>query len=58
MILVHGVSMGEVQLMRPLIPLIEEHLHAQCMLSTSTDTGWQSLQKYFFLTGGKRMKPQ
>lgn len=47
MILVHGVSMGEVMLMRPLIPLIEKQLEQPCVLSSSTDTGWRSLEKYF-----------
>ncbi len=46
-IMIHGVSMGEVNLMRPLVPLIEEAFDKSCFLSSSTDTGIKSLEKHF-----------
>ncbi len=45
-VLVHGVSLGEVALMRPLVPRLEAALGARCVLTTSTETGWQGLEKY------------
>ncbi len=47
MILVHGVSMGEVMLMKPLLPLFESRLGKPCMITSSTDTGWKSLEQHF-----------
>jgi len=38
--LIHGVSMGEVQLMRLLVPELERLFGAPCLITTSTDTGW------------------
>lgn len=46
-ILVHGVSLGEVQLMRPLVPLIERHFGYGCTLTTTTTTGWEALITHF-----------
>ena len=45
MILVHGVSLGEVKLMETVLPLIEDKLGHTAMLSTSTDTGWKTLSQ-------------
>lgn len=42
-ILLHGVSLGEVGLMRPLLPLFP----GPCLLTASTDTGWQGLARQF-----------
>lgn len=46
-ILVHGVSLGEVNLMRPLVPLLEESLGTRCLLSTTTETGRAQLDQLF-----------
>lgn len=46
-ILVHGVSLGEVSLMRPLVPPLESSLDRRCLLTTTTETGWQGLEKHF-----------
>ena len=46
MMLVHGVSLGEVNLMRTVLPLLEDKLGHQAMLSTSTDTGWKTLSEH------------
>jgi len=45
-VLIHGVSLGETALMRPLIPYVTA-LGAQCLLTTTTETGWQGLEKNF-----------
>ena len=45
-VLVHGVSLGETALMRPLVPQLTA-LGAQCLLTTTTETGWQGLEKHF-----------
>ena len=45
-IIVHGVSLGETALMRPLVPLLEQHL-GPCLVTSSTETGWQGLAKAF-----------
>ena len=47
MVLVHGVSMGEVMLMKPLLPLLESSLGKSCIITSSTDTGWKSLEQHF-----------
>ncbi len=46
-ILVHGVSLGEVNLMRPLIPALESATGSRCLPTTSTATGWEQLGKLF-----------
>ncbi len=51
-IMVHGVSLGEVTLMRPLVPRLEQALAsggmpARCLLTTTTETGKQGLDKHF-----------
>jgi 3-deoxy-D-manno-octulosonic-acid transferase len=46
-ILVHGVSLGEVNLMRPLVPELERSLRARCLLTTTTETGYARLQELF-----------
>jgi 3-deoxy-D-manno-octulosonic-acid transferase len=46
-VLVHGVSLGEVNLMRPLLPHLERLSGAPCLLTTSTTTGWEGLAKAF-----------
>ena len=46
-ILIHGVSLGETALMRPLVPLLECNLQHPCLLTTTTETGWQGLEKSF-----------
>ena len=46
-ILLHGVSLGETALMRPLVPLLERRLQHPCLLTTTTETGWQGLEKSF-----------
>jgi 3-deoxy-D-manno-octulosonic-acid transferase len=46
-VLVHGVSLGEVNLMRPLVPGLESIFGARCLLTTSTTTGWEGLAKAF-----------
>ena len=46
-ILVHGVSLGEVNLMRPLVPRLEAALAARCVLSTTTETGRAQLDQAF-----------
>jgi len=46
-ILIHGVSLGEVQLMRPLVPEIERRLRRRCVLSTSSETGTAALREHF-----------
>lgn len=45
-VLIHGVSLGETALMRPLVPHLTA-LGAQCLLTTTTETGWQGLAKNF-----------
>lgn len=45
-VLIHGVSLGETALMRPLVPHLTA-LGAQCVLTTTTETGWQGLEKNF-----------
>jgi 3-deoxy-D-manno-octulosonic-acid transferase len=46
-ILVHGVSLGEVTLMRPLVPLLEQALDGRCLLTTTTETGRAQLDQLF-----------
>lgn len=46
-VLVHGVSLGEVNLMKPLLPRLETALGRRCLLSTSTETGRQRLDTLF-----------
>lgn len=46
-VLVHGVSLGEVNLMRPLLPHLEATAGSPCLLTTSTTTGWDGLAKAF-----------
>ena len=41
--LVHGVSLGEVGLMSLVVPGIERQWQVQCLLTTSTATGMESL---------------
>ena len=45
-IIVHGVSLGETALMRPLVPLLEQRL-GPCLLTSTTETGWAGLAKSF-----------
>ena len=45
-VLIHGVSLGETALMRPLVPHLNA-LGAHCLLTTTTETGWQGLAKNF-----------
>ncbi|NRA40106.1 MAG: hypothetical protein HRU15_18320, partial [Planctomycetes bacterium] len=47
LIMVHGVSMGEVMLMKPVVPLIQQACNTKCLLTTSTSTGASALQKNF-----------
>src|SRR5688572_4360435 len=37
-IMVHGVSLGEVNLMRPVVPKLEAALGTRCLLTTTTET--------------------
>jgi 3-deoxy-D-manno-octulosonic-acid transferase len=46
-VIVHGVSLGEVQLMKPLVPVLERVSGATCLLTTTTTTGWEALQAHF-----------
>ncbi len=46
-VLMHGVSLGEVQLMRPLVPLLERISGRRCFLTTTTGTGWEALAEHF-----------
>ena len=46
-ILVHGVSLGEVNLMRPVVPKLEAALGARCLLTTTTETGRARLDEVF-----------
>ena len=46
-VLIHGVSLGEVALMRPLVPALERDVGRPCLLTTTTETGWQGLAKHF-----------
>jgi 3-deoxy-D-manno-octulosonic-acid transferase len=46
-ILVHGVSLGEVNLMRPVVPKLEAALGARCLLTTTTGTGRARLDELF-----------
>lgn len=46
-ILVHGVSLGEVNLMRPVVPKLEAALGARCLLTTTTETGRARLDEIF-----------
>jgi 3-deoxy-D-manno-octulosonic-acid transferase len=46
-VLVHGVSLGETMLMRPLVPHLERIFAARCLLTTTTGTGWQALGEQF-----------
>lgn len=44
-LMLHGVSLGETALMRPVIERLAER-GERCLLTTSTTTGWQGLQRY------------
>ncbi len=46
-VLIHGVSLGETALMRPLVPRLEAALRCTCLLTTTTETGWLGLEKSF-----------
>ncbi len=46
-VMVHGVSLGETMLMKPLVPLLTEKLNKKCLLTTTTETGWAGLNKNF-----------
>jgi 3-deoxy-D-manno-octulosonic-acid transferase len=46
-IMVHGVSLGEVNLMRPVVPKLEAALGARCLLTTTTETGRARLNELF-----------
>ena len=46
-LIIHGVSLGETALMRPLVPALEAELSCPCLLTTTTETGWQGLEKSF-----------
>ncbi|MFW5845998.1 MAG: glycosyltransferase N-terminal domain-containing protein, partial [Planctomycetota bacterium] len=54
--LIHGVSLGEVALMRPLVPLLEELFQTPCLICTSTGTGAQAAE-HFFPTHQRRFLP-
>ena len=44
-VVVHGVSLGEVGLMSLVVPGIERQWNCRCLLTTSTQTGWDQLHK-------------
>ena len=46
-IMVHGVSLGEVNLMRPVVPKLEAAFGARCLLTTTTETGRARLDEVF-----------
>lgn len=46
-IMIHGVSLGEVNLMRPLVPKLESAFATRCLLTTTTETGRQQLDANF-----------
>ena len=46
-VLVHGVSMGEVALMKVVVPAIEARSSAPCTLTSTTTTGFEALSKAF-----------
>jgi len=46
-ILIHGVSLGEVALMRGLVPRLESATGLRCVLCTTTETGRQGLDRHF-----------
>jgi 3-deoxy-D-manno-octulosonic-acid transferase len=46
-ILLHGVSLGEVTLLRKLVPELERLSRSRCLLSTTTETGAQGLERHF-----------
>ncbi len=46
-VVVHGVSMGEVMLMRALVPALEEAGLGPCLLTTTTETGDAALTRQF-----------
>lgn len=46
-ILIHGVSLGEVALMRGLVPRLESATGLACLLCTTTETGRQGLDRHF-----------
>jgi 3-deoxy-D-manno-octulosonic-acid transferase len=46
-VLVHGVSLGEVMLMRALVPELEKISGSRCLLSTTTETGQAALAEHF-----------
>lgn len=46
-IMMHGVSLGEVMLMRPLVPRLEAALGRRCVLTTTTETGRAALDQHF-----------
>ena len=46
-VLVHGVSLGEVALMRPLVPHLEAAFGVRCLLTTTTSTGRRALDEHF-----------
>jgi len=44
----HGVSVGEIHLLRPIVSCFRErHPEWDCVISTSTDTGFEEAQKRF-----------
>ena len=46
-IMVHGVSLGEVNLMRPVVPKLEAAFAARCLLTTTTETGRARMDEVF-----------
>ena len=46
-IMVHGVSLGEVNLMRPVVPKLEAAFAARCLLTTTTETGRARMDEIF-----------
>lgn len=46
-VVLHGVSLGEVTLMRALAPRLEAALGGRCLLTTTTETGRAGLDKHF-----------
>jgi len=45
-LLIHGVSLGEVALMRPLVDGLQAR-GVPCLISSTTDTGWQGIARQY-----------
>ncbi|TVR13065.1 MAG: hypothetical protein EA401_07620 [Planctomycetota bacterium] len=46
-VVVHGVSLGEVGLMGLVVPELERVWRCSTLLTSTTDTGWQALQRHW-----------